>query len=52
MRTQKNIFKMKEYDQNSGKELNKTKISDLPNKGFKVLVIKILTELRRRIDEY
>lgn len=33
------------------KELNKTEISSLPDKEFKVIVIKMLTERERRVDE-
>ena len=43
---------MKEQDKTSEKELNKTEINNLPDKEFnKVLVIKMLTNLRRRMDE-
>ena len=28
------------------------KISNLPNKEFKVMIIKMLNELRRRMDEH
>ena len=43
---------MKEQDKTSEKELNEIEISNLPDKEFKVMVIKMLTELRRRMDEY
>ena len=36
----------------SEKELNKGEISNLPNKEFKVIIKKMLTELRRRIEEH
>ena len=42
---------MKEQDKASGKELNEMEISNLPDKEFKVIVIKMLTELGRRKDE-
>lgn len=35
----------------SGKELSKTEISSLPDKEFKTIVLKMLTELGRRMDE-
>lgn len=37
---------------NSEKDLNEIDINDLPDKEFKILVIKILTELGRRMNEY
>lgn len=53
MRRWRNIFQMKEQDKTSGKELSKTEINNLPDEEFnKVLVIKILTNLRRRMDEH
>lgn len=43
---------MKEQDKNlRKKELNKTEISDLPDTGFKRMVIKMLTEVRRTTHE-
>ena len=43
---------MKEQDKASGKELNEMEISNLPDKEFKVKVIKMLTKLRRIMDEH
>ena len=51
MRRQKNMFQSKEQDKTSGKELNKTEISNLSDKEFKVMVIRLLTEPGRRMDE-
>lgn len=34
------------------KDFNNMQISNLPNKELKVMVIKMLTQLRRRIDEH
>ena len=41
---------MKDQDKTSEKELNQMKISNLPDKEFKVIVIHMLTKLRR-MDE-
>ena len=41
---------MKEQDK-TPEELSELEISTLPNKEFKVLIIKMLSELRRRMDE-
>lgn len=47
LRRQRNMFKMKEQNKTSKKELSKMKMSNLPNKEFKIKIIKILTELGR-----
>lgn len=33
------------------RKLNKMEISNLPDKGFKVMIIRMLTELKRSMDE-
>ena len=55
MRTQRNIFQSKEEKKNLKnlkKELTKMEINNPSDKGFKVMVIKMLTELRRRMVEH
>lgn len=44
------MFQMKGQNKTL-EELNKTWISNLPNKEFKVVVVKTLTGLQRRVDE-
>ena len=51
MRRQRNFFKMKEQGKNPEKTTNETEISNLPDKMFKALVTRMLTELGKRIDE-
>ena len=47
------MFQMKEQGKTSENELNKVKINNLPDKEFKVMIIKMLNELgRRRMDEH
>lgn len=46
-----NMFRMKKNEIKLQKKINKTEISHLPDKEFKVAVIKMLTELGRRMDE-
>ena len=46
------MFQRMEQDKISVKELNKVEISNLPNKEFKVMIIKMLNKLRRRMDEH
>ena len=42
---------MKEQDKSTGVQLSEVEISNLSNKEFKVMIIKMLKELRR-IDEH
>lgn len=46
------MFQMKERDKISETYINETEISNLLDKEFKVMVIKMFTELRRRMDEH
>ena len=43
---------MKEQDKTPEEQIGKVKISHLPEKEFKVLIIKMLSELRRSMDEH
>ena len=52
MKKQSNIFQTKEQNKTSEKSLNEMKTSNLPDKKFKVMVIKILSELGKGKDEY
>ena len=51
MRSQRDVFQMKEQDKTSEKELNEVEISNLPNEEFKIMIIKMLTK-HGRIDEH
>lgn len=52
MRQKRNIFQAKEHGKTSEKGLNKLEVSNLLNKEFKIMIIKMLNELRRKMDEY
>ena len=52
MRRLRNTFQTKEQNKTSEKELNEIEISHLPDKGFKVIAIKMLSKLGRRMDEH
>ena len=41
------MFQMKEQDKITAKELNEMEISNMPDRKFKVMVIKILNELEK-----
>ena len=45
------MFQTKEQENFLKKQLNETKINNLPDKEFKTLRIRMLTELGKRIDE-
>ena len=50
MRKQRNMFQMKEQDKTSEKGHSDKKISNLPGKEFKVMVIRMVTELGIKMD--
>ena len=52
MRREKNLSQLKEQEKTPKKKTtNETEINNLLDKEFKALVITMLTELRKRIDE-
>ena len=51
MRRQRNKSQMKEQDKTPEKELHEMETSNLPDAEFKTLVIMMLNELRRGVDE-
>lgn len=48
MRGQRNKAQMKERDKTTARDLSTTEISHMPDKDFKVMVIKIFTGLEKR----
>ena len=50
MRKHRNFFQLTEQEKPPEKTTNETKIYNLPDKEFKALVIRMLTELGKRID--
>ena len=50
MRWQRNIFQTKEQDK-TPEELSELEIGNLPDKVFKVMIIKMIKEFERRMDE-
>ena len=45
------MFQVKEQDKTSEKELNEMEINNLLDKKYKLIAIRMLTDLGRRIDE-
>ena len=50
MKQQGNMFQTKEQDKTPEKELREVEIGNLPDKEFRVIMVKIMKELRRRMD--
>ena len=44
------MFQTKEQDKTPEKELSEVEIGNLPKKEFRVMVIKMIKELRKRMD--
>ena len=44
------MFQTKKEDKTPGKGLNEIRIGNLPKKGFRVVIIKMIKELGRRMD--
>ena len=44
------MFQTKEQDKTPEKELREVEIGNLPDKEFRVIMVKIMKELRRRMD--
>ena len=51
MKRQRNMFQIKEQDKSSEKEINKMEVINPPDKEYKPIVIRMLTDLQRRMDE-
>ena len=41
---------MKEQDKTPEKQLNKVKIGNLPGKKFRIMIVKIIQDLRKRME--
>lgn len=50
MKKQRTCSQLKQQEKNPGEKKNKTEINNLPDKEFKALIIKMSTELQKRIN--
>ena len=48
---QRNLSQMKEHDKITARDLNKTEINSMPDREFKVIIIKILIGLEKRVED-
>ena len=51
MRWQKNIFQMKEQDKTSEEQLSEVEIGNLPEKEFRVMIVKMIQDLGKRMEK-
>ena len=50
MKRQRTMYQMKEQDKTPGKQLNEVAIGNLPEKEFKIMILKMIQELRKRME--
>lgn len=51
MKNKRNVFQMKDEAKTPEKNLSKTEVSDLSDKKFKIIIIKLLTRIRRTMHQ-
>ena len=50
MKKQRNIYQMKKPDKARGKQLNEVEIGNLPEKEFRIMIVNMIKDLRKRIE--
>ena len=50
MKTQRTMYQMKEQDKTPEKQLNEVEIGDLPEKEFRIMIVKMIQDLGKRTD--
>ena len=50
MKRQMAMYQMKEQDKTPGKQLNEVEIGNLPEKEFRIMVVKMIQDLRKRME--
>ena len=51
MRRQRNIQQMKEQGKNPPEKINKEEIGSLPKKEFRVMIVKVIQNLRNTVEK-
>ena len=51
MKQQRNIAQMKEQDRNSQDQINKEQISNLPEREFRIMIVKMLQRRENRMKK-
>ena len=50
MKRQTAMYQMKEKDKTPEKQLNKVEIGNLPEKEFRIMIVKMIQDLRKRME--
>ena len=50
MKMQKAMYQMKEQDKTPEKQLNEVQIGNLPEKEFRIMIVKMIQDLRNRME--
>ena len=50
MKRQRAIYQMKEQEKNPEKHLNEVDIGNLPEKEFRIMIVKMIQDLRKRME--
>ena len=50
MKRQRAIYQMKEQDKTSEKQLNEMEIDNLPEKEFRIMIVKMIQDLGKRME--
>ena len=50
MRWQRNMFQTKEQDKTPEKQLNEVEIGNLPERQFRIMIVRIIQDLGKRME--
>ena len=50
MKRQRAMYQMKEQDKPPEKQLNEVEIDNLPEKEFRIMIVKMIQDLRKRME--
>ena len=50
MKRQRTMYQMKEQDKTPEKQLNEMEIGNLPEKEFRIMIVKMSQDLRKRME--
>ena len=50
MKRHRTLYQMKEQDKTSEKQLNEVETGNLPEKKFRIMIVKMIQDLRKRME--
>ena len=50
MKRQRAMYQMKEQDKTPEKQLNEAEIGNIPEKEFRIMIVKMIQDLRKRME--